>query len=537
MQTSDLRTNKTLILRYIPRVEETDECIRRWAEAEDRESSQGVFKCVLEIMVGTEGQQLADEALAEHVRNRLAERNPKWRRVRVTRAPCADDPGSTGKRIAELVGAILNRVEEQRNDKDAQPRRTILWWDGTIGEWAAAGSFVSALVEGVNWLERPGGPWQPLVSREMLDQLVGPIARRFNPDRLPKGLIGSSRAMQKVRADIEMFAPYTFPVLLVGETGTGKDVVANLLHKTAFPDDRTGGEFVAVNGALLSEALGPSDLFGHVRGAFTGADRSRKGRLEDAEGGTFFLDELSSTPLSVQAKLLRALQKVSDGVISVEPVGAGVEGKGASGRTRDVKVRLISAAQSTMGIREDLLHRVADLVIELPPLRHRLEDLDELASAILRTLNTSGASRHGALVGPDSIRPAAMQALREHEWPGNVRELQRVLRAAWVRARSDGRTSIMPKHIVIHRTGDARTKDLPEPVRERAFVQGGRSTNLRAEVAACVQRAVDEALQRHDNIADRAALELGFASGQKMKAYRESMKTKAAKSRHVGSLG
>ncbi len=228
-------------------------------------------------------------------------------------------------------------------------------------------------------------------------------------------LIAESRAMQSVRELIARVGPSEANVLITGEHGTGKEVVALTLHALSI---RASKPMVTVNAGGLSEGVFESELFGHVRGAFTDAKTDRVGRFDLADGGTLFLDEIANVPLNLQAKLLRVLQTGE-----LERVG--------SSKTRRVNVRILCATNADLGqqvaagrFREDLLFRINTVEIRLPPLRDRREDIPLLAMHFLPPY----AQRYQkTLAGFD---PAAMQALLAHSWPGNVRELDHVVERA-----------------------------------------------------------------------------------------------------------
>ena len=229
-------------------------------------------------------------------------------------------------------------------------------------------------------------------------------------------LVGSSRAMEAVYKEIGRVAASPVSVLIRGETGTGKEMVARAIYHHS---NRAGHQFIAVNCAAIPETLLESELFGHERGAFTGADARRIGRFEQAHGGTLFLDEIGDMSAFTQAKLLRVLQEKS-----IQRVG----GKGSI----DVDVRVISATHRDLEaaiaageFREDLYYRLAGVVIHLPPLRERGEDdLEQLVKHALANFGKE-LGQEGA-----SIEPAAMRLLQTHAWPGNVRELNNVVRRA-----------------------------------------------------------------------------------------------------------
>jgi DNA-binding NtrC family response regulator len=228
-------------------------------------------------------------------------------------------------------------------------------------------------------------------------------------------LIAQSPAMQPVLALIRRVGPADANVLILGENGTGKGVVARALHAVS---PRANGPFVTVNLGGLPEGVFESELFGHVKGAFTDAKADRVGRFELAEGGTLFLDEIGNVPPPQQARLLRVLETGE-----YERVG--------SSKTRRANVRLIAATNTDLAqavtegrFRQDLLFRLNTIEIHLPPLRERPEDIAPLALHFL--------ARHAGHYGKnlESFDPAALQALRDHAWPGNVRELSHVVERA-----------------------------------------------------------------------------------------------------------
>ena len=237
------------------------------------------------------------------------------------------------------------------------------------------------------------------------------------------GLVGTSAAMDSVRDKVSRYADLPYPVLLIGETGAGKEIVAQMLHDQSGRAEK--GKFMAVNAANLPPNLAESLLFGHVTGAYTDAGAARPGRIREADGGTFFLDEAFNLDPGVQGKLLRAFNRAEEGIIEVEPLG--------SSQRIVVHSRLVVAAQQDPRLeravaggtpmREDLFYRVALGVIEIPPLRDRMEDIVELARHLL-----SGVPAEPA------ITDDAVAVLRQHDWPGNVRELRLVL----LRAVADG---------------------------------------------------------------------------------------------------
>ncbi|HET9036688.1 MAG TPA: sigma 54-interacting transcriptional regulator [Myxococcaceae bacterium] len=286
-------------------------------------------------------------------------------------------------------------------------------------------------------------------------------------------LLGSCPGMQEVYRQIEKVAPTDLSVLVVGETGTGKELVARELHRRS---PRAGGPFVAINCGALPETLLESELFGHVKGAFTGAVATRPGRFQQASGGTLFLDEVGDMPPVLQVKLLRALQDRT-----VQKVG--------DHRDEPVDIRVIAATHRTLeqevkrgGFREDLYYRLATLTLRVPPLRDRGEDVAVLARGFLQTFAESyRATARG-------FTPAALAAVRRHSWPGNVRELENRIKKAVVL--SDGPL--------------VRAEDLDFPPEDLPPL-----TPLQEAKDDFERRYVLEALKRHGGNRARTARALG----------------------------
>jgi DNA-binding NtrC family response regulator len=270
------------------------------------------------------------------------------------------------------------------------------WWQGSkIGE---------VIVPGGASL-RIGGATVRVLAGE--SPRVAPSERdRFG------AMVGRSVAMRELFAVLELAAPSDATVLIEGESGTGKELAARAIHDAS---SRASGPFIVVDCSAIAESLIDSHLFGHVRGAFTGAERDRRGAFVEASGGTLFLDELGELPLAAQAKLLRALEAQT-----VQPVGAD--------RTVSVDTRVVAATHRDLArmvadkqFRFDLFYRLAVVHVALPPLRDRLDDLPDLIQAFYLARG----------IDPGPIDGDNLARLRGHAWPGNVRELRNVLERAW----------------------------------------------------------------------------------------------------------
>ncbi len=247
------------------------------------------------------------------------------------------------------------------------------------------------------------------------------LARRYAVEPLP-GMIGSSRAMDQVYRLVQMVANRDTTVLVTGETGTGKELVASAVHALS---KRAKHPFAVVNCAAIPESLLEAELFGHARGAFTGAVQSRLGRIHVAQGGTLFLDEVGELPLSMQAKLLRFLQSGE------------VQRLGSSDVYR-VDVRVVCATNADLleltrlrQFRLDLYYRLAVFPVVIPPLRERIEDAHLLAEHFLERLSAED------VMPRKHLSAAALSYLEKAQWPGNVRELQHAIERAFILAGND----------------------------------------------------------------------------------------------------
>ena len=291
-------------------------------------------------------------------------------------------------------------------------------------------------------------------------------------------IIGQSPSMQEVFDTIRQVAPSRATVLIQGESGTGKELVAHALHQLS---PRNKGPFVAVHCAALSTTLLESELFGHEKGAFTGAAERRRGRFELADGGTLFLDEIGEIDAALQVKILRVLEERR-----FERVG-GQE-------TIDVDVRLVAATNRNLKklveegkFREDLFYRLDVVTVTMPPLRERPGDLPLLVQHFIQSLARENEKKI------DGITPDAMQALAAHEWPGNVRELRNAVERMVVLARGDRLT----------------LRDLPPNLREGAPAAAPRGGALSLE--ANEKQMIVRALKAHDGNVTKAAADLGIS--------------------------
>jgi DNA-binding NtrC family response regulator len=304
----------------------------------------------------------------------------------------------------------------------------------------------------------------------------------FGGEAMPlagEGLIGRSGPWRAVLAVVRRVARTNCSVVLLGETGTGKERLARAIHATSA---RSQHAFVAVNcGAVPSDLLA-SELFGHVRGAFTGADRARDGYFVRAHRGTLFLDEVADMPPPMQVALLRALEQQE-----VVPVGAT--------RPRTVDVRVVAATNKDLEaevragrFREDLYHRVAVVEIRIPPLRERLDDLPQLAQHLLSKCQP-----------PKALHVDALAFLARHPWPGNIRELDNILRAAALLVEGPEVTPEILDRLLRDRASDERRVrsqvDRPEAIL-RAIGPGWRSAPELAEEVGVSIRTVNRDLER-----------------------------------------
>ena len=319
-------------------------------------------------------------------------------------------------------------------------------------------------------------------------------------------LVGDSAPMTLLREVMNQVADSNATVLILGESGTGKELVARALH-TASP--RKDGPFVAINCAAIPESLLESELFGHVKGAFTGAVQARLGRFELAHQGTLFLDEIGDMPMALQVKLLRVLQERL-----VEPVGGS--------RATRVDVRVVAATHCDLEqlvaagrFRADLYYRLNVIPLIVPSLRERPEDIPELCTHLVERANRE---RGGAITG---FSPEAIEAIRGYRWPGNVRELE----------------NLIERLVAVKRRGTVTLADIPSrylgvPARARSEKESllaelpDRGVDLRRALMTLETRLIHQALQRSGGNKNRAAVLLGLNRTtlvEKLKRMREEV--------------
>jgi DNA-binding NtrC family response regulator len=293
---------------------------------------------------------------------------------------------------------------------------------------------VSAAVEAMrlgayDYLVKPVDPQNTLIPsvRRAIEHRRLVERNRFLESQLEavqrfRGMVGDSEPIRQVSSMISAVAPADVTVLILGESGTGKELVARAVHQQS---DRSGRAFVDVNCAAMTDSLLESELFGHVKGAFTGATSARRGLFETASSGTLFMDEVGELSPTTQARLLRVLQEET-----IRPVG--------SSESRKVNVRIIAATNRDLAkeveagrFRQDLYYRLNVFSIELPPLRERRADIPALVDHFVQ--------KHGARLGRGRphVDPAALDVLSSYAWPGNVRELENTMERALVLCRGD----------------------------------------------------------------------------------------------------
>ena len=312
---------------------------------------------------------------------------------------------------------------------------------------------------------------------------LAPMSFNSNSDSL-QGMVGDSPAMREVYRLTRRAAKSNASVLLLGETGTGKELVAGSIHRLS---KRASGPMVRVNCGALTETLLESELFGHVRGSFTDASKDRTGRFEAAHGGTIFLDEINSTSTTLQVKLLGVLQNRE-----FERVG--------SSKSISVDVRVVAASNCDLQkevlerrFREDLFWRLNVIPISLPPLRRRREDIEPLLKHFLNEFNRANEATL------TKIHPKALESLQQYSWPGNVRELQNYVERAVVLAEGD---ELIPEQLPASVIGDI------EDAQTAVFRPTDEAELIREFVYAGISKADPDAKDLYDRIVNPVEKEL-----------------------------
>jgi PAS domain S-box-containing protein len=313
-------------------------------------------------------------------------------------------------------------------------------------------------------VEYEGAPHAVIIMEDITE--VNELRRRLKAEQSFSGIIGQDPKMLELYDAVRELAESNAPVLIQGESGTGKELVASAVHNEG---PRAGKQFVPVNCGALPDGLLESELFGHVKGAFTGAIRDKKGRFELADGGTIFLDEIGDLSPAMQVKLLRVLQAGS-----FERVG--------DEKTTKVDVRIISATNKSLKqeiaagrFREDLFYRLCVVPITLPPLRERINDIPLLAEYFLDRFARDAKS------GKAELTPEALNTLLDYHWPGNIRELQNALQLALIKSRGN---DIKPEHL---------PRSIHQPITGQDAGTGKRRRRRKIESTGAIASALSQA--------------------------------------------
>jgi DNA-binding NtrC family response regulator len=350
-------------------------------------------------------------------------------------------------------------------------------------------------------------PVQPGVLRALLERAIQQnqlveetelLARQLSYQGVLGELVGDSPLMREIFSLIRQVAPTTASVLITGESGTGKELVARAIHRLS---PRAGGPFIAVNCAALPESLMESELFGHEKGAFTGAVERRAGCFERAQNGTLLLDEIGEMPIGTQAKLLRVIEESK-----VRRLGGGSD--------IPISVRVLAATNHSPEkaiqnklLREDLYYRLNVFHISLPALRDRKQDIGPISTALIRDLD----KKHGCRV--THLSPEVLQRFEEYSWPGNVRELRNVVERAVILA---GQGEIQPRHLP--------TTLVPQPERVAPQPEGLLQISVGARMKEVEEAYIKLVLKHTEHNRKRAAeiLDIGLHTlYNKLRSYRE----------------
>lgn len=369
-------------------------------------------------------------------------------------------------------------------------------WQGIVTQPLYGGLKQLLVHQWISQLQSRDQVWQRRLLKRSLDHLHDAETLRQRCDQLAHILVGNSKAMSNLRAQVVRAAGSQLSVLIQGETGCGKDVVARGIHEMS---DRASGPMVVVNCAAIPDTLLESELFGHTKGAFSGADQAKEGLLAQANGGTLFLDEIGDMPMTLQSKLLRVLESRR-----FRPLGAREE--------RHSDFRLVAATHQPLqaGIdggrfRRDLFYRLSQFPLRVLPLRQRPEDLEVLSRHFIRLYT----EREGG--GPQGISSHALSALGGYNFPGNVRELRNIIELACLQT-PDG-DDIQPE---VLRLDDlfAESADLPAAFVEAKTMPGVPPANairdLKAAAQAFEAAVIRERLRQYGGNRAQAAESLGL---------------------------
>jgi DNA-binding NtrC family response regulator len=391
--------------------------------------------------------------------------------------------------LLDLKMPGLSGMEVLRDARAYAPDTEVVIVTG----YATIDTAIDAIRQGAfDYLQKPVAPDQLLIAvaraleRRHLLGLTKRLRSELESRHRIGGLVCSSPKMQRVMQLVAKAAPTNSTVLITGETGTGKDCIAKAIH---YNSPRKDKPFVVADCSALNESLLESELFGHVRGAFTSAVRDRPGLVQVARGGTLFLDEIATISTRIQSSLLRLLQEHE-----IRPVGADAYER--------VDVRLVAATNKNLlelvergEFREDLYYRLGVFTITLPPLRERIEEIPLLAHHFVEKYATEFGKR------VEGIRPRALSALEVHEWPGNVRELENVIERAVLLTDTefidvDALPTILGEHSALE------TEDIPADARALA----ARKKELRAESVERLEKlfVIKSLQQARWNISDAA---------------------------------
>lgn len=378
----------------------------------------------------------------------------------------------------ELIGVLITGALNPRAFDDMDPRFL-----------KAVGALAGAQMQTANLI----GALE--ISAERQGQIASDLMQDIHV-RQGSQILGGSSVMEHLRREIDLVARSDFTVLVLGETGVGKELVVRAIHAAS---NRKEAPLLYLNCAALPEKLAESELFGHTKGSFTGASRDRAGKFELANNGTLFLDEIGELPLSVQPKLLRAIQEGE-----IQRVG--------SDKTHNVNVRLLAATNRNLEqevennrFRADLFHRLNVYPISVPALRMRKEDIPLLAGHFCERIQRRLGS------GPVRISPGAYEAMTRYDWPGNVRELENIISRAMLKASFDS-----PKRdqVVIHPShlgSDLIPAELPSrlsfPKEKKAFAE---DFSFNDEVKACKRKMIKQALDKNNGNWAAAARDLNM---------------------------